>query len=193
MPFRGGLLQQRHGVGRSPRPAGPPRTPRRTAAPSSPSTARRDRSSRAVSARWSANSAGSPMSSAASARRQHRGEIRRMRHERRRDAETPRAQNPRRARPTCATTCRARCCGPRAIGRRVKSATDATGPSDPMHDAGHDAIAGPIEIRDRRHHAEVDLAGVEQPRALGRHVEPQRDDVGPRARARRRAAARSGS
>ncbi len=61
----------------------------------------------------------------------------------------------------------------------VKSATDATGPSDPMQTPRHNPIAGPVEPRDGRDHAEVDLAAGEQARARGGHVESERDGVGP--------------
>jgi len=49
----------------------------------------------------------------------------------------------------------------------------------PDADAGHDAVARSIEIRDRRHHAEIDLAIRQQPRALGRRIESQTDEIVP--------------
>src|SRR5262249_50699534 len=41
-------------------------------------------------------------------------------------------------------------------------------------DPGHDAITGAIDIGDRRHHAQIDLAVREQLRADQRHVKAQR-------------------
>ena len=52
------------------------------------------------------------------------------------------------------------------LPQKQRDRSDRTVRSDA--DARHDAIARPVEIRDRRHHAQIDLAGVEQPRALRR-------------------------
>ena len=116
--------------------AGRPRMPRRTAARSSPSTRRPDRSSSAPRRRLVREQRRVADEQRGVSGRQHRREIRRMRQERRRDLEAARAQHSRQhhRRPRGRVERDRSDVAQSAV--RVNSATDATGPSDPMHTPG---------------------------------------------------------
>ena len=97
---------------------GRPRTPRRTAGRSSRARSSRGRSSVSPSASASVNSAGSPISSAASASVSMRSRSGGASAERRLDLEPRGAQQPHAGSRTCASWCRARSCGSSPIGLR---------------------------------------------------------------------------
>ncbi len=66
----------------------------------------------------------------------------------------------------------------RSIGTWLKTATDATGPSDPMATPGTATYDIAPEVLDGRHQADIHLAGMQEFGAARRDVEADVESIG---------------